>query len=161
MRRTRFSDWNCSVARVADLLGDWWTPLILRDAVRGITRFDGFHQSLGIGRNTLTQRLERLVAEGMLERRPYALHPPRHDYLLTEKGRDFFPVIAAMMRWGDRWLADGEPSMRLRHTACGQVTTPTVVCSECGEPLDLGSVARVAAVSPEDDGDAPRPPAPR
>ncbi len=142
MKRTRFADWNCSVARVTDLLGDWWTPLILRDAMRGITRFDEFHESLSLGRNTLTQRLERLVEEGMMERRQYHERPPRYEYLLTEKGRDFFPVIAAMMRWGDRWLADGDPPLRLRHMTCGKVTTPTVVCSVCGEPLILGSVHR-------------------
>lgn len=150
MRRTRFSHWNCSVARVTDLLGDWWTPLLLRDAMRGITRFDAFQESLGIGRNTLTQRLERLVAEGMLERRPYSQHPPRSEYLLTDKGRDFFPVIAAMMRWGDRWLAEGEPPMRLMHKTCGKVTVPMVVCSECGEPLELDAMARAPTEDAED-----------
>jgi len=145
VRRTSFSDWDCSIARVADLVGDWWTPLILRDAARGMSRFDDFQASLGVGRNTLTQRLGRLVSEGIFERRPYQDHPPRFEYVLTEKGRDFFPVIAAMMRWGDRWLADGEPPVRLRHDTCGSVTTPTVTCSECGGPLTLDTVSNASS----------------
>ena len=113
MKRTTFADWPCSVARTVDLIGDWWTPLVLREAFWGVRRFDDFQRSLGIGRNILTQRLGRLVDEGMLERRPYQEHPPRHEYVLTEKGRDFFPVIAALMRWGDRWLAgDDGPARR-------------------------------------------------
>jgi DNA-binding HxlR family transcriptional regulator len=141
MKRTTFADWPCSVARTVDLIGDWWTPLVLREAFWGVRRFDVFQRNLGIGRNILTQRLTRLVDEGMLERRPYQDHPPRHEYVLTEKGRDFFPVIAALMRWGDRWLAgDDGPPVVLRHTACDHDTEGEVVCSHCREPLALREV---------------------
>ena len=83
-----------------DLLGDWWTPLVLREAYYGIRRFDEFQQELGIARNTLSDRLRRLVEEGLLEKELYSTEPKRYEYLLTEKGRDFFGVVAAMSRWG-------------------------------------------------------------
>ena len=108
MKRTAFSDWPCSIARSVDLLGDWWTPLVLRDAYFGAKRFEHFQRSLGIGRNVLTQRLNRLVDEGLFERVPYQEHPPRDEYRLTDKGRDFMPVLMAMSAWGDRWLATEE-----------------------------------------------------
>lgn len=141
MKRTAFADWPCSLARSVDLLGDWWTPLVLREAFYGVRRFDDFQRSLGIGRNILTQRLHRLVDEGMLERRPYQDRPLRHEYVLTEKGRDFFPVVAAIVRWGDRWLAGDEgPPLLLHHTACDHDTHAEVVCSHCGEPLELREI---------------------
>ncbi|GAB2966119.1 HxlR family transcriptional regulator [Amycolatopsis acidiphila] len=119
-----------------DLLGDWWTPLVLREAFYGIRRFDEFQQALGIARNTLADRLRRLVEEGLLEKQPYQRDPVRHDYVLTEKGKDFFGVLAAMTRWGDRWLAgeEGAPVV-FHHRTCGHETHAEVVCAQCGEPL--------------------------
>ena len=144
MKRTPFADWPCSVARSVDLLGDWWTPLVLRECYYGIRRFDAFQRSLGIGRNILTQRLHRLVDEGLLERRPYQDRPVRHEYVLTDKGRDFFPVLAAMWAWGDKWLGDPErPPVVMIHRPCGHHTHAEVVCAECHEPLDVRDV-RVA-----------------
>ena len=141
MRRTAFADWPCSLARSVDLLGDWWTPLVLRDAYYGVRRFEDFQRSLGIGRNILTQRLNRLVDEGMLERRPYQDRPVRHEYILTDKGRDFFPVVAAIVRWGDRWLAGDEgPPVTLHHVPCDHDMHAEVVCSHCREPLALRDV---------------------
>jgi DNA-binding HxlR family transcriptional regulator len=114
---------------------------VLRECYYGVRRFDAFQRSLGIGRNILTQRLNRLVDEGLLERRPYQDRPVRHEYVLTDKGRDFFPVIAAMVRWGDRWLAgdDGPPAV-LHHTRCDHDMHAEVVCSQCGEPIELRDV---------------------
>jgi len=141
VRRTAFADWPCSLARSVDLLGDWWTPLVLRDAYYGVRRFEDFQRSLGIGRNILTQRLNRLVDEGMLERRPYQDRPVRHEYILTDKGRDFFPVVAAIVRWGDRWLAGDEgPPVTLHHVPCDHDMHAEVVCSHCREPLALRDV---------------------
>ncbi|MEU0463025.1 helix-turn-helix domain-containing protein [Amycolatopsis sp. NPDC006131] len=136
MKRTSFANWPCSIARTVDLLGDAWTPLVLREAFYGVRRFDDFQQSLGIARNTLTDRLRRLVEEGLLERRPYQDEPRRHEYLLTEKGRDFFGVLATLSRWGDRWLAgeEGAP-ITFHHDTCGHDTHAEVVCARCGEPL--------------------------
>ncbi|MFD1047583.1 winged helix-turn-helix transcriptional regulator, partial [Kibdelosporangium lantanae] len=120
MKRTPFGAWPCSIARAVDIVGDWWTPLVLREMFYGLKRFDEFERTLRIGRNILTQRLNRLVAEGLVERVPYQDKPLRHEYVLTEMGRDFFPVLAAMTRWGDRWLApEGAPVVL--HHSCGHV----------------------------------------
>ena len=144
MRRTPFADWPCSVARTVDLLGDWWTPLVLRECYYGVRRFDDFQRRLGIGRNILTRRLGRLVDEGLLTRRRYHDRPVRHEYVLTPKGRDFFGVIAAMMRWGDRWLAGPEgPPVVMHHRPCGHDLRPEVVCSHCGAPVVLADVTAV------------------
>jgi DNA-binding HxlR family transcriptional regulator len=119
-----------------DLLGDWWTPLVLREAFYGIRKFDDFQRELGIARNTLNDRLHRLVGEGLLEKQPYQREPMRYDYVLTEKGTDFFGVLAAMSRWGDRWLADEEGApIVLHHEPCGHDTHAEVVCASCGEPM--------------------------
>jgi DNA-binding HxlR family transcriptional regulator len=141
VKRTGFASWPCSIARSVDLLGDWWTPLVLREAFMGVRRFDDMQRGLGIGRNVLTQRLKRLVEEGLLERVRYQEKPDRYEYVLTEKGRDFYPVLAAMIAWGDRWLSgeDGPP-VTLRHTACGHDMTAKVVCSECGDPIQVREV---------------------
>jgi len=98
-----------------DLLGDWWTPLVLREAFYGIRRFDDFQRELSIARNTL---------------------PTRYGYVLTEKGRDFFGVLAALSRWGDRWLAGGEgPPIVFHHEPCGHDTHAEVACANCGDPM--------------------------
>lgn len=141
VKRTSFASWPCSIARAVDLLGDWWTPLVLREAFYGTKRFDEFEQVLGIGRNVLTQRLNRLVDEGVLERVPYQERPVRHEYVLTAKGRDLFPVLAAIHRWGDRWLADeAGPPVVLHHTACDHDTHAEVVCAHCREPLAIEDI---------------------
>jgi DNA-binding HxlR family transcriptional regulator len=119
-----------------DLLGDGWTPLVLRDAFYGVRRFDEFQQALGIARNTLTDRLRRLVDEGLLAKQLYQTEPSRYDYVLTDKGRDFFGVLVAMSRWGDRWLAGDEGApITVHHDTCGHDTHAEVVCAECGKPL--------------------------
>jgi DNA-binding HxlR family transcriptional regulator len=141
MKRTSFTGWNCSIARTTDLLGDWWTPLVLREAFRGVRRFDDFQESLGIGRNILTQRLKRLAEEGILERRRYQEAPPRYEYRLTDKGRDLWQVLAAMLAWGDRWLDGGRGApVLLRHKGCGRITHAEPHCAECGEPLSARDV---------------------
>lgn len=119
-----------------DLLGDWWTPLVLRESFYGIRRFDEFQQGLGIARNTLADRLRRLVDEGLLEKQAYQSEPVRYDYVLTDKGRDFFGVLAAMARWGDRWLAEeAGPPIAFHHDRCGHDSHAEVVCSRCKEPM--------------------------
>lgn len=91
----------CPVARGLSVVGDRWTLLVLRDCFRGLKRFDDLHASLGITRHVLSDRLKRLESAGVLERRPYSEAPPRHDYRLTEKGRDLYPVIISLIRWAD------------------------------------------------------------
>ena len=97
MRRKSFGNMQCPIARSLERVGEWWSILILRDAFHGLTRFDQFQKSLGIAPNMLTRRLNGLVESGLLERRQYEERPPRHEYVLTERGRDFLPVIISLM----------------------------------------------------------------
>ncbi|WP_304523629.1 helix-turn-helix domain-containing protein [Actinocorallia sp. API 0066] len=141
MRRTSFANWPCSIARTIDVLGDWWTPLVLRECFYGVRRFDEFQQQLGIARNTLSDRLKRLVEVGLLEKRVYETQPVRHEYVLTASGRDFFPVLAALNAWGDRHLADQDgPPIVFHHTACDHDGEAEVVCTHCRAPLHADDV---------------------
>ncbi|MFR9752928.1 winged helix-turn-helix transcriptional regulator [Nocardia sp. 004] len=140
MRRTSFEDMNCSLAQCLEVVGEWWTLLIVRDALFGVTRFDDFRARLGIARNVLTQRLEHLVDHGVLTREPYQDNPVRYDYRLTPKGRSLWLVVTAMRQWGDVWAAPDGPPVQSLHTGCDHLMTVEPVCSECGErvgPRDL------------------------
>jgi DNA-binding HxlR family transcriptional regulator len=139
VRRTRFDRWPCPIARATDLIGDWWTPLLLRNAMLGQRRFDQFQESLGIPRAILARRLARLVAEGLLEKHLYEERPPRHEYRLTEKGRAFWDVLAALWRYGEDWLwQDGESlPVQLVDRETGQPIRPVVVDETTGQRLDL------------------------
>jgi DNA-binding HxlR family transcriptional regulator len=141
MRRKSFEDMNCSVAQTLEVVGEWWSMLIVRDCFLGITKFDDFHERLGISRNILTERLDHLVTRGVLARIPYQHHPVRYDYRLTDKGRDLWLVLTAMRQWGDRWEAADGPPVVIDHRACGHETTVVPACSACGEPLDARAVA--------------------
>lgn len=133
---------NCSIARSLEVVGEWWTLLILRDAFRGLRRFEELQRDLGIGRTVLTERLQRLVDHEVLERRPYCEHPPRYEYHLSEKGRDLYPVIVALMRWGDRWAAgEAGPPAVITHVACGGEGHPVLSCSHCGEEVGAGEMS--------------------
>ena len=140
VQRRSFEDMNCSVAQCLEVVGEWWSLLIVRDAFLGVRRFDDFQARLGISRNILNQRLTKLVDEGILERVPYQDNPPRSEYRLTQKGRDLWHVLTAMRQWGDRWAAPLGPPLKMHHAACGHVVKAVAVCSHCGEPLDLRSV---------------------
>ena len=138
MKRTRFDDWPCPIARATDLIGDWWTPLVLRDLFLGHRRFDAIQESLGIPRAVLAQRLERLVVEDMVRKVAYEERPPRYEYRLTEKGRDFWGVLAAMWRWASDWMWDDDgPPVVLKDRETGRVVRALVVDEETGEPLDV------------------------
>lgn len=141
MQRTRFSDMACSIARTLDIAGEPWSPLILRDVFVGITRFDDLQRDLGISRKVLAERLKHLVEEEVLERRAYSVRPPRHDYVLTEKGWELCDILLAITAWGDRWTAGqaGSPAL-LRHRTCGELTSAEVRCAQCGEPLHARDV---------------------
>jgi DNA-binding HxlR family transcriptional regulator len=141
MRRTRFDEWPCPIARVTDLVGDWWTPLVLRESFYGRRRFDQFVEALGIPRPVLSQRLARLTEEGLLERRQYEDHPPRWEYRLTDKGRAFWDVLAAMWRWGMDWSwTDDDPVIRMLDRKTGEEIHPLVVDEATGEQLDVRRV---------------------
>lgn len=144
MRRSSF-DLNCSVARSLEIVGEWWTLLILRDAFLGVTRFDRFQRRLGISRNILAARLETLVSAGILEEQPYDEARGRSDYVLTEKGRALWPVLVALRQWGDEWVTGEDRAPLLtQHRACGAVTRADLVCSGCGEPIRHGDLRAVA-----------------
>jgi DNA-binding HxlR family transcriptional regulator len=132
---------HCSIGQALEIIGEWWTPLILRDVYLGLHRFDQIVEDLGISRNLLATRLDRLVNHGVLERRPYQQRPTRHEYHLTEAGAQAVPTLMALMAWGDRWASPpGGPPVRLVHDACGATFTPQVCCSECGEPVTAATV---------------------
>lgn len=137
MKRVSFDGMSCSIARSLETIGEWWTPLIVREVFYGRRRFDEIQGDLGISRNILTDRLTTLVDDGVLERRNIAQSGTRWEYHLTDKGRDLFPVLVALMQWGDRWaVGDKGPPVIMEHRACGHPADPVYVCSHCGEQLD-------------------------
>lgn len=130
----------CSVARTLELVGERWTILIVRDAFRGIRRFDDFQRSLGVARNVLQGRLERLVEHGILKRVRYQERPERFEYRLTEKGIDLWPVVVALLSWGDRHLAPDGPPVVLEHRGCGGTVNDRRICDACGAHLEAREV---------------------
>lgn len=139
VRRTRFDDWPCPIARTTDLIGDWWTPIVLREAFMGRRRFEEFRSSIGIPPAVLTARLDRLVAEGLLRKVQYEDRPTRFEYRLTEKGHAFWDVLAAMWRWGSDWSFDDEggPPVILSDRDTGREVRPVVVDERTGVELDV------------------------
>jgi DNA-binding HxlR family transcriptional regulator len=142
MTRTRLTDVACSIARATDLFADAWTALIMRDVLVGISRFDDLAEDLEISRKVLTVRLGRLVEEGVLVRERYREHPPRDHYVATEKGKELFPVLLALMNWGDRWYGADGPPVRLKHLDCGHDTTGVMACGHCGGPLSVDNTTQ-------------------
>ena len=131
----------CSVARTLEVVGERWTLLILRDAFTGVRRFDDFQRNLGIARNVLNTRLQRLVEAGLLERRRYQERPERYEYRLTERGEDLWPALVALMQWGDRHASSPEgPPVVLRHSGCGGLVTDRRTCADCGAGLEVRDV---------------------
>jgi DNA-binding HxlR family transcriptional regulator len=151
VERKSFRDMNCSVAQCLDVVGEWWSMLIVRDAFLGVTRFDEFQERLGISRNILNQRLSRLVETGIFDKVAYQERPPRFDYKLTKKGRDLWPVLTAMRQWGDRYAAPDGPPVEVVHRACGHITDAEMTCSHCGEALRPRDVKTVPGPGAKDD----------
>ena len=134
-RTADYSKETCSVAGALSVVGDPWTMIILRDAFAGVRRFDDWQARLGVARNVLAARLKSLVAFGVMETRLYSERPPRHEYVLTAKGRDLLPVLLTLKAWGDRYVygACGTP-IPLIHS-CGAELQPRLVCDACGKPV--------------------------
>jgi DNA-binding HxlR family transcriptional regulator len=135
MQRKSFGSMSCPIARSLDRVGEWWSILILRDAFRGLTRFDQFQKSLDIAPNMLTRRLNALVEAGLMERRRYCEHPPRDEYILTERGRDFRPVLWALLAWGNRHFAPEGPSVIVVDTETGEPADPVLVDRRTGKVM--------------------------
>jgi len=126
----------CSIAKSLEVIGERWTLLIVRDVMLGNRRFGQIQRSLGVARNVLSARLQRMVDEGILERRAYQHSPPRHEYFLTEKGLDLWPALIALQAWGDRYSAGPEgPPMVIVHKRCGKPISDRGICEHCGEVL--------------------------
>src|ERR1700728_2106185 len=136
MQKTSFVETDCPIARSLARVGEWWSILILRDALAGLTRFDEFQKSLKIAPNILARRLSALVDAGFFERRRYSEKPPRDEYVLTERGRDFRPVLMALLAFGNRHFAPEGASVWIADTRPGAVAEPILVDRVTGRPLD-------------------------
>jgi DNA-binding HxlR family transcriptional regulator len=142
VRQTSFAGFHCSLAQSLEVMGDWWTPLIIRDVALGLTRVDEIVEDLGISRNLLATRLDDLERNGIIERRQYQARPARFEYTLAKAGEELIPVFMALTAWGDRWAPPpGGKPVRFRHNACGHNFTPVVCCSMCSAPIAARSVA--------------------
>ena len=150
MQRKNFGNMHCPIARSLERVGEWWSILILRDAFYGLRRFDEFQKNLGIAPNMLTRRLNRLVEAGLLERRRYSEHPPRDEYVLTDRGRDFRPVLLAVLAWGNRHFAPEGTSVQLVNLRTGAAVEPVVVDGATGEKIAGPDFAVVAGPGADD-----------
>jgi DNA-binding HxlR family transcriptional regulator len=137
---------TCSVFRSLDLMGDRWSILVLREAFWGTRRFEAFQRHLGIARNILTDRLNKLVEAGILERRQYSDRPPRHEYRLTPAGLELWPILITLMQWGDKHLPEPDGARpTISHRGCGHAEGFTLSCNHCGEQVGPRDVtARMA-----------------
>jgi len=135
MRRKSFHKMLCPIARSLERVGEWWSMLIMRDALYGMTRFDEFQESLGIAPNMLTRRLTALVEAGLLERRLYNERPPRYEYLPTERGRDFFPVLVALLNFGNKHFATDGKRVVIAHRKTGATADPIMMDATTGAPI--------------------------
>jgi len=136
MERKSFGNMQCPVARTLERVGEWWSILILRDALHGLTRFDQFQKSLDIAPNMLTRRLNSLVESGLLERRQYSERPPRHEYILTDLGRDFRSILVALNTWGNKHFAPEGPSVLLIDSTTGEEAEPVMIDGKSGKRLN-------------------------
>ena len=148
MQRKSFADMPCPIARGLDRVGEWWSMLILRDAYRGLTRFEEFRESLGVAPNILTRRLAALVESGLLEKRRYCDHPPRDEYILTARGRDFRPVLLALLAWGNRHFAPDGARVQIIDLATGEPVEPVLVDPRTGLAVDGPGYAVVGGALP-------------
>jgi DNA-binding HxlR family transcriptional regulator len=136
MRRKSFGRSPCPIARSLEHVGEWWSILIMRDALHGLTRFDDFQKNLGIAPNILASRLNALVKSGLVERRRYNDRPPRDEYLLTERGRDFRAVVLSLLAWGNRHFAPEGASVMLVNRKTGAAVDPILADPATGRPVD-------------------------
>jgi DNA-binding HxlR family transcriptional regulator len=142
-RTADYSHQTCGIAGTLEVVGDPWTLLILRDAFRGVRRFEQWQERLGVARNVLASRLKSLVAHGVLETRRYSERPPRNEYVLTDKGQALRPVLLTMADWGNRHVYGDKAPLRFVHDHCGHDFTPKLVCEHCGEGLIPGDLRHI------------------
>jgi DNA-binding HxlR family transcriptional regulator len=141
MLKNDYESQTCSIAGALEVVGERWSLLIVRDVLLGLRRFDEVQENLGIARNVLQARLQRLLDQGVLEKQLYQEHPPRYEYRLTDKGLDLWPTIVALMQWGDRYAVPaGGPAVLLEHRDCGGAVDEHRVCGRCGAKLSVRDV---------------------
>ena len=145
VKHASLAETTCPVARTLDVIGEWWTMLIVRDAFLGARRFEDF-RALGIADNILSTRLKKLVEQDILERRLYQERPERYEYLLTEKGKGLMLVLGAMATWGLKWMP-GTNMNRMRHLACGHQATVRGYCAHCDQTITVDDVEVVRLAS--------------
>jgi DNA-binding HxlR family transcriptional regulator len=150
MEHKSFEGMSCPIALALDHVGEWWSILILRDATHGITRFDQFQKSLGISTNSLSRRLGKLVDAGLLERRRYNDRPPRDEYLLTEAGEAFRPILIALYAWGIQYFPPEAPNVRLVDRESGLDVDPIMIDRATGHPLDEEHSMLIAGPAADD-----------
>ncbi|MET1071667.1 MAG: helix-turn-helix domain-containing protein [Umezawaea sp.] len=135
VQHVSFAEAACPIARGLEHVGEWWSVLVLRDVSAGVTRFADLQEHLGISPGSLSRRLKSLVESGLLEQRAYTTAPVRHEYVLTERGQDFLPVLAALAAWGHRHFGPERPAARLFDRATGRTVHPVVVDGKTGRPI--------------------------
>ena len=144
MQRKSFGKMSCPIARSLERVGEWWSMLIMRDALDGMTRFDEFQKSLGIAPNMLARRLNALIEAGLLVRRRYSNHPPRYEYVPTARGRDLHPVLVALMAWGNKHFAPEGPSVILVNRKTRAIVDPILADRATGRPMEEADYAFAA-----------------
>lgn len=158
MGRKRFDEMTCSIAQTLNQVGDWWTLLIVRDALKGARRFSDFHESTGIAKNILTDRLNKLVDNGIMIREEVGVRGQRQEYVLTQRGEALFPILIAMQQWGDQWIygQENKPD-ELYDTRNGQSLSQIAVANESGDEVTHHFVATRPASGENDNADAGAP----
>jgi DNA-binding HxlR family transcriptional regulator len=149
-RTADYSRQSCAIAATLEIIGDPWTLLVIRDAFRGVRRFEQWQERLGVARNVLAARLKSLVAAGVLEPKVYSERPLRHEYVLTAKGKELNWVLLTLYDWGARHLYHDacETGVSFRHKPCGHMLKPKLVCSDCGEPIKPRDLEMILAPGP-------------
>ena len=143
MGRKRFDEMSCAIAQTLNQVGDWWTLLIVRDAMmKGARRFSDFHESTGIAKNILTDRLNKLVDNGIMIREEVGVRGQRQEYVLTERGEALFPILMAMQQWGDKWIYGQEHApVDMYDARTGEHLAPIQVANESGEEVTHRDIA--------------------
>jgi DNA-binding HxlR family transcriptional regulator len=140
MRKENFKHLECPLARSLDIIGEWWSLLIVRDLFYGINTFDLIRDDLGIARNILADRLRKLADRGIIEKHEDVTKPRGSAYRLTRKGNDLFPVVMALVAWGNTWECPDGPPITFKHMPGGHPIKPLVICQKCGKPLEAKDV---------------------
>jgi DNA-binding HxlR family transcriptional regulator len=148
-RTADYSRQSCAIAATLEIIGDPWTLLVIRDAFRGVRRFEQWQERLGVARNVLAARLKSLVAHGILEPRVYSERPLRHEYVLTARGKELNWVLLSLFDWGSRNLyQDADAGVSFRHKPCGNTLKTKLVCSDCGQPIEPRDLEMVLSEGP-------------